>query len=1231
MRYHRLLVVAPLALILALAVPALAQSDRGAMTGTVRDPGGAVVADAKVTITNVETNEVREVETNGEGAYTAPQLQAATYRMTVTAPGFKTASFDDIKIAVQVTRTVDVELEVGEVGESVTVSADDIPVIQTDTPVQQLNVTERQVRELQLLVAAESGGRSPLAFIFLDSSVTGTSSGATGTNATSFRINGGQGLGTDILIDGAGTKRAENGTYFSEVAPGPNAFQEFTVSTSSFSAEFGQSTGGVVNFTIKTGGNELHGEGYFFLINEALNANIDLNRIQDLEKPRDRQRDYGFSIGGPVVIPWLYNGKDKTFFFFNYGAYRTTQSESVIITVPTAKMRTGDFSELLTDPYVLQFFGGPVRIFDPSQPVGQRTQIPGNRLDLYQGGSLLSPIGINFVNLFPLPNQTGPLGSSVFHNYLAQSEAPAETDYFVTKITQTITDRQVLNVSYTYRTLPSTKGGFPRFPLPWVQQGVWAQQFKSHFARLQHDYTITPSLLNHFNAGWTRANVENRNFTSGMPVSELGLSPFATQNFGLPLVGFPGYGDILTGNDPRAYQPGGSTFFDNEVGDNTVQISDSVTYLRGRHTFKGGADIRIQQMNNSAHFDIGGNFNFRSNQTGNVQDFTEGWPVASLVTGRPEFSFNSLQSYDPGFRFFTQSYFFQDDWKVTDRLTLNLGLRYDYGRPREETNDVLRGFDPFAANPDAGGRPGAIVSVDASNGGIQSPYPGLVEPDRTNWGPRVGFAYSIDQKTVVRGGYGLYYAPVLYNDFGNTGLLGYNPGAVNINGGLDAFITLENYPSLPAVDPTTQAVGQLDRNDIDFFDVNYRTGRTAQWSLDVQRELPLNIAITVGYVGHKGTRLRSNFNPLNALPFDALRLGLPLLSKRLADVTPVERQYAASLGFPLPTNPDSIYPGFSVQGGANAQTVAQALKPFPQYGIINSRLQSEGQSSYHALKIDVQRRFAQGFQFGLSYTHAKLITDAAEDLFGDSPLNGVVQNPHNRRALRAESPNSLPHSLVLNYIVELPFGSGKRLLDHDGWVNRVVGGWQFSGIHRYRSGPAVTPFIDGGQRDFLTLVGYGGNLRPNIVPGVPFYTSIPAGGVSYRYLSPLAFVRPPDFRGPLVNGLPQPIPIEVNGQLNPAYVAYYSDPNLFFGDASPTYGGLRAQPFFSEDLSLIKKTEITETTYFELRFEFFNAFNRGRFGSPNVNVADVNGYGFSGRLGGIYQPRRIQVGARFVF
>ena len=1226
MRYCKLLVPALVALLAGAWAPALGQSDRGAITGTVKDPKGGVVPDAKVTATNLESSEVRQAKTTGEGTYILPELKAAPYRLRVEATGFKTATIDKIQVGVQITRHADVTLELGSISESVTVSSD-APVLQTDSPVQQLNVTERQVRELPLVVSAESGGRSPLAFIFLDSSVTPNGATSNGTNATNFRINGSQGLGQDILIDGAGTRRGENGTFFSEVAPGPNAFQEFTINSSNYSAEFGNSSGGVINFTIKSGGNDFHGEGYLFLINEALNANIALNRLTGLPRPRDRQKDFGFAVGGPVILPGLgkhpfYDGRNKTFFFFNYGGYRTNQSQAVDVSVPTERMRKGDFGELLTDPYVTSFFGAPVPIFDPRQPAGQRQAFPNNVVP----PDAIDPAGQKFVNLFPLPNETGPRGSTVFHNYRAASTAVARTNYYVTKITHILSNKQTVNVSVTYRNLPSTKGGFPRFPAPFVAQGVWDQTFRSYYIRLQHDYSITPTLLNHVNLGWNRTDVQNFNFGRGAGrATALGLPPGSTQDLGQPLIGFPGYGDPVTSVDPRAYQAGGSTFFDSRVGDNTAEFSDSVAYTRGRHTLKFGGDVRRQQLNVNFHFDIGGNFNFRSNQTANTNDFAQGWPIASMLTGRPEFSFNSLQAVAPSFEYLFAAGFIQDDIKITPKLTLNLGVRYDYDRPRDEKHNRYRGLDPEVPNPDAGGRPGAIVGA-AGQDGLPAVDRGLIHPDRSDIGPRFGFAYALDGKTVVRGGYGLYYAPLFYNANGQDGLLGYAAGQVNINGGLDALITLSHYPKLPIADPNAQYVGQLDRNDIDFYDKNYKLGRTAQYDVSLQRQLPYNVAVTLSYMGNKGTRLRSGFVQLNALPLEALKLGNALLTTRLADATAEDRAYAASVGVTLPATPDAVYPGFNDAGGRFSGTVAQALRSFPQYGPINNRLESQGQSWYNAFKVDLLRRFTKGIQFGASYTFAKLLTDAAEDLYGGSPLTGVLQNPADRRSLRSLSPNDVKHSLVFNYLIELPFGKGKRFLNQGGLVDRLVGGFQVSGIQRYRSGTPLTPLIAGGQRDFLDLFGVGGNLRPNLT-GQPFFLDKAAqdaslnasGGVNYRVLNIAAFSRPPSYTGTSA-------PIG-----SPEYRAYYADPLRFFGNAAPTYGNLRTLAFYAEDFSILKKTRITETTLFEIRAEFFNVFNRSRFGAPDTNLDNPGNFGIQSRFSDIFQPRRIQLGARFLF
>ncbi|MEN3335230.1 MAG: hypothetical protein V7641_4595, partial [Blastocatellia bacterium] len=487
----------------------------------------------------------------------------------------------------------------------------------------------------------------------------------------------------------------------------------------------------------------------------------------------------------------------------------------------------------------------------------------------------------------------------------------------------------------------------------------------------------------------------------------------------------------------------------------------------------------------------------------------------------------------------------------------------------------------------------------------------------SNISPRIGVAVSLNQKTVVRGGFGLYYAPLLYGFNGSNtileGTLGYSTGALYTPNGRQSTVFLRNYPDKPAVDPNGQFIGA---SNIDFFDPNFKTGRTAQWSVDIQRELPFKFAVSIGYIGSKGDRLKSNFARLNAVPLDALKLGFPLLNKPLADVTPAERQFAASVGFTLPANPNAIFAGFN-------GNVAQALKPFPQYGRINNLLESKGESWYHALQVKVDRRFSSGIQFGLSYTWSRLRTNASEDLFGASPIGGVLQNPFDISSLKSVSPNNPTHVVVFNYIFELPFGKGKRFLNEGGVVDRLVGGWQIGGIHRYQSGLPIVVFTSA-NRDFLDLVGYEGNLRLNRVAGEPILASPLNGnlGIRYQVLNPRAFVAPPNFQAPPTTDV-----------TNAAYRAYYANPFRFFGTAPPVIDDEHVLPFKSENFNILKKTRITETKSFELGAEFFNLFNRHRYFQPGSDFRDQFVFGISDVIAdpNIYGPRTIQLRFRFIF
>ncbi|HEY0404790.1 MAG TPA: TonB-dependent receptor [Pyrinomonadaceae bacterium] len=1244
MKANKFFALLLLLLMMVCASAVSAQSDRGSLTGSVKDPSGALVPNAKVTATNLNSGEARETTTSDEGSYTLPELKADPYRLTVEAPGFKTATVEQIQVAVQTTRRADVTLEIGIISDVITVAAD-TTVLQTDTPVRQTNVNERQVRELPLQVTAESGGRTPLAFIFLDSNVNaagGTSGG--GGSATNFRVSGGQGLGTEILIDGAATRRQQNGTFFSEVAPGPNAYQEFTLSTSTYSAEFGNSSGGLVNLALKSGGNEFHGEFYDLVRNESLNANTFINNARGFERDRDNQNDFGFNIGGPIYLPHFGEGgpvlkslKNRGFFFYNYEGYRFTTGETDILTVPTLKMRTGDFSELLTDPSVLNFFpadpanGRPVageQIYDPRQNALTRTAIPGNRLDLYQNGAAIDPAGFAALQFFPLPNRPGVVG-----NYVSDALRPLKSNQSTGKVDFVLSDKQRLNFSYSFRR-NNRIVGFPRFPLPFTNQGVFQQNFKTYLGRIQHDYTISPKLLNHFNIGYTRYDVANANTSAGFNTSGLGIPVNATQNAAFPRIGFPNY----FGADPRRYQDIGSTEFTDRIRDNTIQASDAVTYVSGRHTIKFGADFRTSQFNVTQFIDPGGSFNFQSDQTAflapapvpgdpNRRVLQGGSPIASLITGATEFAFNSTNSIEPAFRQFNQSYFFQDDIKVTPRLTLNVGLRYDLPGLRYEASDRFRTFDPTVVNP-AVGRLGAIIGA-GGQGGLQAAERTLAKPDHTNIGPRLGFAYSFDSKTVIRAGGGIYYAPILYGEGGrgdiNSGTQGYNTtGQLFTPDGPNARFFLSSFPSRPPVAPNGQLIGA----DVQFFDPDFKTGRTIQYSFDIQRELPFNLAASIGYIGSKATRLRSDFQRINAVPFNALRLGFPILNKNVNDLNAADRNYAQSIGIALPASSNAVFPGFN-------GSVAQALKPFPQYGRISNILESDGTADYNALQVKLDRRFAQGFQFGASYTFSKLITDAAEDVLGQNPLGGILQIAGDRNDLRSVSPNNPAHVFVINYLFELPLGKGKRFLNRGGLVDKVFGGFQVGGIQRYQSGlPLIFFTSEGGRRGFLDLIGVNGNLRLNLT-GSPIFTgndgstlvrpvnpNDPSEVPGFVIINRNAFALPPNFQNP-----PNSDPSSA------AYRAYYSNPLSFFGNVG-ILPNVKSDAFLSENISVLKKTRLTETLVLELGAEVFNLFNRKRFFAPTTDFsADPRIFGFQSIINDreVFSPRVVQLRVKVLF
>lgn len=1256
-------------LMFACATVAFGQSDRGTVRGTITDPNDAVIGGAKATLTSLDRGETREVTSSEDGIFVFPEIKAGLYRMDVEAGGFKRTSVDNIKVDVQGIISLGVKLEIGEVGGNIVNVEAEAVSINADNPVRQTTITERQVRELPLLTSSEAGGRSPLSFIFLDSNV-GAVDQSGANNASKFRVSGGQAGGAEILIDGAGTRRTQNGNFFTEVAPGPNAYQEFTVSTNSYSAEFGNSSGGVINFTLKSGSNQFHGEAYDLVRNEALNANsfynnangINLDKNGKSQRNRDNENNYGFNVGGPIYIPnfgegtpggFLRSLKDRAFFFVNYEGFKLLRSANTLQTVPTLKMRTGDFSELLTDPDILRAVGpNGIRIYDPRQPVQTRTLIPGNRLDLVtgliNGRPLIDRAGLAILQYYPLPTNSG-----VQNNYQSRVPFPSKSNQVQTKFDFNVTQKQHLNLSVSRRNNNRLAGDSPVLPVPYVQGfGSFQQDFTSSIIRLQHDYTLTSSLINHFNVGYTYYNVINGNTTLGFDTSSLGIPRNATSNQAFPLIDFVGRGNNR--NSPYFTTDIGSTDFSDHTRDGSLEFSDAVTYIRGRQTIKVGATIRRNQYNVSQLIHPGGRFGFHEDQTRRDGDAASGYPLASLVAGATEWSFVGNDQLDPAFRQMTQSYFLQDDIKVSQKLTLNVGLRYDLPGARTEAGNRFRSFDPDVVNPVIGRR-GALVGA-AGQGGLQASTKSLSPQDKSNIGPRLGAAYALNSKTVVRAGIGIYYAPIIYGIGGNgslkDGTIGYNYDDYRTvpleDGSQISSQWLSTFQPLPtfANNPNGQAIGA---STVPYFDQSFRTGRSVQYTLDFQREMPFKLVGSIGYIGHRDTRLRSNFGRLNALPLNYLKLGYPILNAQFGTIDPTNtntnpqngavynpafataaRSFAQSVGLTLPGTRNSVYTGFN-------GTVAQSLKPFPQYNNIDNYLESQGESRYNALQLKLDRRFSQGLQFGLAYTMSRLITNSSEDILGGSPLNSLIQNPFDRKPLLTISPTNSPHVFVANFIAELPVGKGKKFLDKGGIVDKIFGGFQISGIFRYQAGVPLVVSVspDTGNGNWTDLVGYATQLRPNLTGQdlsmiTPCQPGVRAANDRQYSVNCGAFSFPTDFTRP-----------PTTNPLDAAYGAYYSDPSKFFGNAPVVNTDFRSDPYSSENISILKKTRINETMFFEIGAEFFNVFNRTRYLQPDGNLGrffngrfDNPNFGQKGAALGVDEfggNRVIQLRGRFVF
>ena len=1159
--------------LLVMAGSLFAQGERSELNGIVTDSTGAAIPG--VTVTAVETLtkvETRAVSTDS-GVFRIPYLQPGLYKISVSKTGFRQAAVDNISLRVAQTLTVDFKLEVGQVSDSVSVSAEP-PLLETSTAEIGRYVSEKEFDTWPVAVA--DGRRQIQSFIFR--SLPGTVGGE-------FRgsINGGQPYSHEILIDGMALGRFDlQGGSNNEMSPSAEAVSEFKLQTGTMGAQYGGGQTAVANFALKTGTNELHGTAYYYTQNDVLRANsFNFNAIGRARNPF-KLSNYGGSIGGPVVIPKLYNGKNKTFFHFVHEVTRVRDySAGGFITLPTTDFKQGNFARLLNSAGTNDARSGTAvgtdaqgrtvqfgQIFDPATTRtsnGQtiRDPFPGNIVP--QGR--WNPVSANILKLAPI---TDPINGNLLNNMVSLGACCPIFDekMYTAKGDHVFNGKHSMSISFNHndRVRNNSPGGRWEGPPGSPTNVFQLQKTPGFLGRISETWSISSAIQNRFALGYNRfGNLNESVFVDQDWASKIGLKNTAPTTFpaltfgGQPILG----GGIGAGGRLGSESRGGSY-------NGSWIIQNDMTIIRGKHSFKTGFEFRAYYQNVRGKSGTG-SFAFSPTQTQQPGFATQtGHAFASFLLGAVESTSRGIQLANPGYRLNYPAFYFADDWKVSKKLTLNLGVRWEVVGAFREWAGRMTNVDPGKANDAAGGRLGALVfAEDLGRKSFQN----------TNWfqiAPRLGFAYAFTPKIVMRGGYGVNnIAPVSNfstpSTFGYNGTIAVNPNNTQLQFAQDPVMSLSDpYPNFIGGLPNkTQAPGIGNGFTYISPDAN-RLGIVQNFNVGLQFQLPHETVLETSYIANRGQRLNSGgLDALNQLPVDALRFGDSLIQ-------------------PLRNNPQLgalPYPTFT-------GSFAQSLRRFPQYTGVGQFLPNFGRSAYDSLQIMVNRRMSKDFSVLLAYTFSKGISDTS------SPLDGIgAQDVYNRRLERSVVDYNFPQVFKLTWIYALPFGQGK-MIPMRGFFDKVLGGWTMTGIHQIRSGDPIQVGISGYNNQLFS-----GNIRPDWFNNVP--TVIDAGGLQTNggtpYLNPAAFGRIPATPNAIVTRL---------------------------GTAPRVLPNVRNLAVWNDDLGIAKSFRFKERAKFEIRGDAFNVLNRAGRGGLNT---DVNSPLF-GRLTGQQQgPRSVQVSARIEF
>jgi hypothetical protein len=1189
------LLVSVLLGLLCLPTSTRAQNINGAVIGTVRDSSRAVVPGAALTLRDVAKDQIVGTAVSGpDGEYAFRNLAPSRYEVTATKDGFRQVVLPGIDVTLSSVQRVDVELPVGTQAERVEVVGGSSVLSTTGT--QEHGISPETLGQLPLLM--DSGPRSSASFAILMPGV------STGGRASAFdaRINGGLQSGDEATVDGVSMQQgfmSQGGmvSIFQDFPMSPDMVSEVKVLTSNYAPEYGASLSGQIMAVTKSGGSSFHGAAFEYHRDDSLNARQwGAKTVSPFTK-----NSYGANIGGPVKVPGLWSDRVKSYFYFNFEGYKQTGgSNQPTLSIPSVLERNGDFRDW-RDPN-----GNLIPIYDPAtiRPDGNGGYIK----DQFMGcegntpnvicPSRINPLVKAWLEGLPTPSSVGPL-----NNFLAPAIPDTilgNTQYYMGRYDVQIGNKDHAFLSIWHQTAPVKY--FSRLPQPIASETLSDPQ-NSWVSRFNYDRVLSTNLLNHMSMGYLNRNegygCVNAQFAGDFPkitgVPSSDVAPQYQFSDGFAQLGCTA-GIPITNITTRP----------------TFIINDMVTMTRSTHTLKFGMEYRKIMGNIHSSGNKSGTFNFGRAATG-LLGINSGSPVASFLLGAVDNANSAFRAVDAWYpRQHAWVLHAGDTWRVSSKFTVDYGLRWDYFSPASEKYDNFSFFDPVGANPGAGGRPGRLAFAGTGYGEASF---GARYPEK-DWygglGPRLGAVYRLNDKTVLRTGYGIFYTQAFYPGWGGgIGLDGFSNTPVfssSLGGIQPAFLLDQGFPQNFTRPPIIrsdykngQTITMANGNGSGYrpFDANKRP-YSHQFNVTVERELRANMSLSVAYVGTVGRRLPSAIAPINAIDPKYLSMGSALYDQFKPGMTSLD-------GVQLP------YPGWVEQMTGCPPSVAQALRPYPQYcDNFQGVNENYGESEYNSLQLKLEKRYTQGFYALVSYTLSRTVSSGSDNTQSStgsswSGAQGVI-SPFERDRNKTVTTDDTPHVLSAAFVYDLPVGQGKKYLDQGGVTQALLGGWQISTIFRYSSGQPFFFRVNG------TACNVPGQFRAGCIPAITNVGSVFAQDKSSYDPS----------KGPLFN----------RDAFEPV-----SAFNFYYGRGNRIEEDVRGFGYHNQDLSFIKNTKLPGNTNLQFRFEMFNMWNWHIFGARGTIMGsitdafdlDLASPKFGSWKGGVSDPRNMQLAIRFEF